>query len=54
MRDSMKYWKKPKMKCDIFQGYYFGKPMGKDDFERMFLISWETCFGSTLLGSSGH
>lgn len=27
------------MQCDMFQGYYFGKPMGKDDFERMFLIS---------------
>lgn len=27
------------MQCDMFQGYYFGKPMGKDDFERMFMVS---------------
>ncbi len=32
MRDSMKYWKKPKMKCDIFQGYYFGKPVANNTF----------------------
>lgn len=27
------------MQCDMFQGYYFGKPMGKDDFEKMFMVS---------------
>ncbi len=26
-----------KMECDMFQGYYFGKPVAKKDFERMFL-----------------
>jgi diguanylate cyclase (GGDEF) domain len=26
-----------KMDCDMFQGYYFGKPVAKKDFERMFL-----------------
>jgi len=25
------------MQCDMFQGYYFGKPVGKNDFESMFL-----------------
>jgi polar amino acid transport system substrate-binding protein len=25
------------MKCDMFQGYYFSKPIKKDDFETMFL-----------------
>jgi polar amino acid transport system substrate-binding protein len=25
------------MQCDMFQGYYFGKPVKKEDFERMFL-----------------
>ena len=25
------------MQCDMFQGFYFGKPVAKDDFERMFL-----------------
>ncbi len=25
------------MQCDMFQGYYFGKPVNKSDFERMFL-----------------
>lgn len=26
-----------KMKCDIFQGYYFGKPVDKNTFEKLFL-----------------
>lgn len=25
------------MKCDIFQGYYFGKPVAKNTFEKLFL-----------------
>ena len=27
------------MKCDMFQGYYFGKPVAKADFERMFMVA---------------
>lgn len=42
------------MKCDMFQGYYFGKPAAKDDFERMFFASKETFFIDTLSGSAGH
>lgn len=25
------------MQCDMYQGYYFGKPVAKDDFEKIFL-----------------
>lgn len=29
------------LNCDIFQGYYFGKPMMDVDFEKKFLLNRE-------------
>ncbi len=29
------------MQCDMFQGYHFGRPVDKGDFERMFLENKE-------------
>jgi len=38
-----------KMKCDIFQGYYFGKPVDKDTFEKLFLAGSLNYKGSSAM-----